>query len=70
LKEAFESSEGFSGKEILVETESKVEIAMNFETKKQFHQFCDHNELLLQQRSGLINEWCKKTGQTYTFYFV
>lgn len=65
LKEKFESHPGFRGKEILVEEDYRVEIAMNFDTVENFLDFAKANQDLLDQRTELIADWCEKNNHTF-----
>lgn len=65
LKDKFESHSGFFGKEILVEEDYRVEIAMNFDTVENFLDFAKSNQELLDQRKELIENWCKQNSHTF-----
>lgn len=70
IQSAFEKSSGFLGKEILTENPSRIEIAMCFESYDNFKNFCNQNSDLITERTKLVDEWCLKTNQTYSFYFM
>lgn len=65
LKDKFEGHPGFRGKEILVEEEYRVEIAMNFDTVENFLDFAKANQDLLDQRKAIIEDWCKQNNHTF-----
>ena len=70
LKEKFQQSQGFLGKEFLKQEDHIIEIAMCFSSQKDFFNFVIANKELLDQRSELIRQWCITSNQTYNFYTV
>lgn len=66
LKDAFESHIGFCGKEILVEEDYRVEIAMNFNSVENFLDFSKKNQPLLDQRMELIQDWCSQNQHVFS----
>lgn len=70
LKEKFQQSTGFLGKEFLKQEDLIVEIAMCFESQSDFFNFVTANKQLLDQRFDLINQWCQISNQTYNFYTI
>ncbi len=69
LKDKFESHPGFRGKEVLVDEEYVVEIAMKFDTVESFKDFADSNKDLLDQRMAIIQQWCQENNHTFEHRF-
>lgn len=65
LHDKFEAASGFLGKEILVEEDLKIEVAMNFKSMSEFLLFAKSNQQLLDMRRELIEEWCQTNGHTF-----
>lgn len=70
LKDKFESHPGFEGKEILIDEDHKIAIAMNFKTAEDFLDFTKNNQALLDERLELIKHWCSTNNQTFDHKFV
>jgi len=66
LKNSFESHPGFKGKEIFIDSDNRLEVAMNFDTVENFLDFAKTNQDMLDKRMVLIQDWCEKTGQTFS----
>lgn len=70
LHDKFEAASGFLGKEVLVEEEFKIEVAMNFDSMKNFLLFAKSNQELLDARQALIEAWCQQHGHTFNHRIV
>jgi hypothetical protein len=63
----FATSDGFLGKEILLNENLIVEIAMNFKIKDDFWEFAKINHDIIEQRTSLIEQWCKSANHKYSW---
>jgi antibiotic biosynthesis monooxygenase (ABM) superfamily enzyme len=70
LHDRFVLHPGFLGKEILLEQETSVKIAMNFDTVENFLNFAKENQDLLDQRKVLIEEWCQRASHTFDHQLI
>ena len=63
----FAKSNGFLEKEILMNEELTIEIAMNFETADNFWEFAKINHDIIDQRKNLIEQWCASVNHKYSW---
>ncbi len=67
IQERFAKSNGFLGKEILMNEELAIEIAMNFETADDFWEFAKSNHDIIDQRKLLVEQWCSRVNHKYSW---
>ena len=67
IQDQFARSNGFLGKEILLNAPLIVEIAMKFETAENFWEFARLNHDIIDQRKNLIEDWCKRVNHKYSW---
>ena len=67
IQERFLKSNGFLGKEILMNEELTIEIAMNFETADDFWEFAKTNHDIIDQRKTLVEQWCSSANHKYSW---
>jgi len=65
IREKFFNTPGHREIEILLDSDLKIEIAMNFDSAEHFWKFAKDNWLIIEDRKQLINEWCDKVGHIY-----
>ena len=68
ILKAYNQSTGSTGTSLKYFDGYRMEVSMTFENKNQFWKFVEDNKELLDQRSKLIEDWCERTGHTYSFY--
>lgn len=67
IHDQFATSNGFLGKEILLNEGLVIEIAMKFETAENFWEFARLNHDIIDQRKNLIDSWCTRVNHKYSW---
>lgn len=70
ILETAKKTQGFLGLFEIFCDEYKHDVGLGFETSMNFQEFLQANQVILNKRSELLSEYCKRTGHEYKYYII
>jgi hypothetical protein len=70
ILEVAENTQGFLGLFEIVCDDYRHDLGLGFETAEDFQEFIQANQVILNKRSELISEYCRRTGHEYKYYII